>query len=246
MGPNPKAWAHALPVRSDPAPNAALRTPPAQVRIWFDDALVSATSHISIQGPLGHEVDRRENHLRRSNPREMSVTLPKLPAGTYTVLWVAQSADDGHIAEGSFVFSVTLPDGTDPAAAHGLFPRQQFEHSEQRGARWANARTGACYLAGVARDDVLADGLIWETWVLTPGASDDPDLARASLKASRRFHRLVPYALGAVIFADVAMVLGQAAALSGGCPARLNPPRSSPSSSAVTLASSGGCAMALS
>ena len=44
----------------------------------------------------------------------MSVTLPKLPAGTYTALWVAQSADDGHIAEGSFVFSVTLPDGTIP------------------------------------------------------------------------------------------------------------------------------------
>ena len=53
VGPNPKAWAHALPVRSDPAPNAALRTPPAQVRIWFDDALVSATSHISIQDRWG-------------------------------------------------------------------------------------------------------------------------------------------------------------------------------------------------
>jgi putative copper export protein len=47
-------------------------------------------------------------------------------------------------------------------------------------------------------------GLIWETWVLTPGASDDPDLARASWAASRRFHRLVPYALGTVSLSDVA------------------------------------------
>ena len=50
----PAAWAHALPVRSEPAANAALRTPPAQVHIWFDDALVSGTSHIIVQDSEGH------------------------------------------------------------------------------------------------------------------------------------------------------------------------------------------------
>jgi copper transport protein len=212
----PTAWAHALPVRSDPAANAALRTPPAQVRIWFDDALVSATSHISVQDPLGHEVDKRDSRVSRSNPREMSVTLPKLPASTYTVLWVAQSADDGHITEGSFVFSVTLPDGTIPPLPTGASPG--------RGTSTANS----AILDGPALVQALATwlallgmtfwlgGLIWETWVLTPGASDDPDLARASWAAARRFRRLVPYALGVVFLADVAMVLEQAAELSGG------------------------------
>jgi copper transport protein len=212
----PPAWAHALPVRSDPVVNAALRIPPAQVHIWFDDALVSATSHISVLDALGRAVDKRDSRVSRSNPREMSITLPKLQAGTYTVLWVAQSADDGHITEGSFVFSVTLPDGTIPPLPKGA--------PSGGGSNTANSAVPngptivqalATWLALLGMTFWLG-GLIWETWVLSPGASDDPDLARASWEASRRFHSLVPYALGGVFLADVAMVLGQAAALSGG------------------------------
>ncbi len=212
----PSAQAHALPVRSEPAANAALRTPPTQVHIWFDDVLVPATSHISVQDPLGHEVDKRDSRLSRSNPREMSVTLAKLPAGTYTVLWVAQSADDGHITEGSFVFSVTLPDGTVPPLPTGA-----------SSAGGATSTATSVLLNGPILLQALATwlallgmtfwlgGLIWETWVLTPGATDDPDLTRASWAASRRFRRLVPYALGTVLLADVALVLEQAAALTG-------------------------------
>lgn len=211
----PSAWAHALPVRTDPAANAALRTPPAQVRIWFDDALVPATSHISVQDPLGHEVDKRDSRVSRSNPREMSVTLPKLAAGTYTVLWVAQSADDGHITEGSFVFSVTLPDGTIPPLPTGASPAG--------GAGTANSAVpnGPTIVQALATWLALlgmtfwVGGLIWETWVLSPGASDDPELARASWRAARRFRRLAPYSLGGVFLADALMVLGQAAALAG-------------------------------
>ncbi len=203
-------------MRSEPAPGAILRKPPSEVHIWFDDALVPANSHMSVLDPQGHEVDRRDSHLSGSNPREMSVTLAKLPAGTYTVLWVAQSADDGHITEGSFVFSVTLPDGTVPPLPTGassacgrtvpgtsVVPRGPI--LLQALATWL-ALLGMTFWLG---------GLIWETWVLTPGASDDPDLVRASWVASRRFRRLVPYALGTVLLADVAMVLGQAAALTG-------------------------------
>lgn len=212
----PSAWAHALPVRSEPGQGAILRKAPSQVHIWFDDVLVPANSHMSVLDPHGHEVDRRDSRVSRSNPREISVTLAKLPAGTYTVLWVAQSADDGHITEGSFVFSVTLPDGTVPplpegasSAGGGASPGTSFMLNGpivlQALATWL-ALLGMTFWVG---------GLIWETWVLTPGASDDPDLALASWVASRRFHRLVPYALGTVLLADVALVLGQAAGLTG-------------------------------
>ena len=211
----PSAQAHALPVRSDPAPNAILRKAPTQVTIWYDDALVAANSHISVLDPKGHEVDRRDSRVSRSNPRQMSVTLAKLSPGTYTVLWVAQSADDGHITEGSFVFSVTLPNGTVPPLPAGA--------SSSGGASAGSnlVINGPILLQALATWLALlgmtfwVGGLIWETWVLTPGASDDPDLARASRAASRRFRRLVPYALGTVLLADVAMVLGQAAALTG-------------------------------
>ncbi len=211
----PEALAHALPVRSDPAVNAALRTPPAQVHIWFDDALVPTTSHISVQDALGHEVDRRDSRVSHSNPREMSITLPKLPAGTYTVLLVAQSAEDGHITEGSFVFSVNLPDGTIPPLPTGAAPgggTSTANSAVPNGPVIVQALATWLALLGMT---FWLGGLIWETWVLTPGASEDPDLARASWSASCRFRRLVPYALSVVFLADVAMVLGQAADLSG-------------------------------
>jgi copper transport protein len=211
----PSAWAHALPVRSEPAANTALRTPPAQVHIWFDDALVPATSHLSVQDALGHEVDQRDSHLSRSNPREMSVTLLKLPAGTYTVLWVAQSADDGHITEGSFIFSVTLPDGTVPPLPTGASPGGGTSTSNSALLDGPTlVQTLATWLALLGMTFWLG-GLIWETWVLSPGTSSDPALARASRLSARRFRRLVPYALGGVLVADVVMVLGQGADLSG-------------------------------
>jgi copper transport protein len=212
----PEALAHALPVRSEPAQGAILRKPPSQVHIWFDDALVTANSHMSVLDPKGNEVDKRDSYVGRSNPREMSVTLAKLPAGTYTVLWVAQSADDGHITEGSFVFSVTLPDGTVPPLPAGA---SSAGGGTSTGTSFVV--NGPILLQALATWLALLSmtfwvgGLIWETWVLTPGASDDPSLARASWVASRRFRRLVPYALGTVLLADVAMVLGQAAALTG-------------------------------
>lgn len=211
----PTARAHALPVRASPAPDSILRKAPTKVTIWFDDALVAANSHISVLDPKGNVVDRRDSRVSGSNPREMSVTLAKLPAGTYTVLWVAQSADDGHITEGSFVFSVTLPDGTVPPLPSGSSQdggTSTVASFEVNGPILFQAIATWLALLGMT---FWLGGLIWETWVLTPGASDDPDLARASWVASRRFRRLVPYALSMILLADVALVLGQAAALTG-------------------------------
>ncbi len=211
----PVALAHALPVRSEPAANAALRTPPAQVHIWFDDALVSGTSHIIVQDAAGHQVDKRDSRVSPSDPREMTVTLGRLPAGTYTVLWVAQSADDGHITEGSFIFSVTLPDGTIPPLPTGASPGGGVSASNSAlldGPTIVQAL--ATWLALLCMTFWLG-GLIWETWILSPGTPRDPDLARASRLSARRFRRLAPYVLGGVLLADVVMVLGQGAALAG-------------------------------
>jgi copper transport protein len=173
---------------------------------------VPANSHISVLDPKGNEVDSRVSRVSGSNPREMSVTLAKLPAGTYTVLWVAQSTDDGHITEGSFVFSVTLPDGTVPPLPAGASSAGGGTSFMINGPILLQALATWLALLGLT---FWVGGLIWETWVLTPGAQDDPDLARVSWAASRRFRRLVPYALGTVLLADVALLLGQAAAVTG-------------------------------
>ncbi len=211
----PGVSAHALPVRSDPPANAILRVPPAQVRIWFDDELVPATSHIIVETAQGQEVDRRDSKVSRADPHEMMVSLPRLPAGTYTVLWVAQSTDDGHVTEGSFVFSIAQPNGTVPGLPAGHAPGSSTPLSSN------TALDGPTILQLLATWLALlcmtfwVGGLIWETWILSPGGEHDPDLEAGATLAVHRFRRLAPCLLGGFLLADIALVMSQGAELAG-------------------------------
>lgn len=212
----PVASAHAILVRSKPAANAALHSSPSQVFLWFDDKLVPANSHVTVQNAAGHEVDKRDSHVSASNLREMIVSVPQLSAGTYTVIWIAQSSDDGHVTNGSFRFriissGITVPPPTAPGSLTG------------GGHRGANGvlldgptivQTLATWLALLCMT-VWVGSVIWETWVLAPGAQSDPDLTAASVSAARRFQQLAPYVLGTLFVADIAIVVAEAAELAG-------------------------------
>jgi len=60
-------------------------------------------------------------------------------------------------------------------------------------------------------------GVIWEIWILPPGAPGlDPDRAVAADAAGRRFRRLAPYALGLVLVADAGVAVSQRALMVDG------------------------------
>lgn len=210
----PVVAAHALPVRSDPAANAVLRVPPSQVRIWFTDALVSTTSRILVENAQNQEVDRRDSIVSRTDPREITVSLPRLPAGTYTVLWVAQSTDDGHVTTGSFVFSIASANGTAPSHGGQSPSRSPLVSS-------TIAIDGPTFLQIVATWLALLcltfwlGGMIWETWIFSPGATEDSDLSAAAIEAACRFRRIVPYVLGGLLLADCALIFSETAQLAG-------------------------------
>jgi copper transport protein len=210
-----EAYAHALPVRSDPSANAILRVPPTHVSIWFDDALVAATSHIAVENAQGQEVDRRDSTVSSADPHEMTVKLPSLPAGTYTVVWVAQSTDDGHVTEGSFVFSIARSNGTVPPTSAGHPPGGNISASTNTSLDGPSIlQTLATWLALLCLT-FWVGGLIWETWILSPDAAKDSDLAAAAIVASQRFRRLTPYLLGGLLIADIALIVSESAALAG-------------------------------
>ena len=211
----PAALAHAVLLRSDPAANAVLRVPPSHVFLWFDDELVPATSHVAVEDQAGRVVDKHDSRVSSTNPREMIVSVPRLAAGTYTVLWVAQSTDDGHVTEGAFVFHIAEANGTVPSTPPGSAPAS------------GPPTQGNILLSGPVLLQILTTwlallgltfwlgGLIWETWILPPGTPRDPALAAASRLAARRFRRFAPYVLGIVLLADLGMVVGQEAELAG-------------------------------
>ena len=98
--------AHALLIQSNPAPNSVLPKSPAQVELFFSETVTPGLSNIKVFNSNAQEVDQGDVHVDPSNPTRMTVSVPSLPDGVYTVTWTAVSATDGHQTEGTFPFGV--------------------------------------------------------------------------------------------------------------------------------------------
>ena len=100
----PAALAHAKLIAVEPADGATLATPPASVRLYFDDpvavgpgnAVVAADHRSVLAGPPRLE---RQDHLL------VLLLRPHLPNGDYSVSWRVFS-DDGHLESGVLAFRV--------------------------------------------------------------------------------------------------------------------------------------------
>ncbi len=99
-------FAHALLARSVPAANATLDRAPAQVELFFTEALDPSFSTISVLDSNGLPVDNGDARLDASDPTHLTVSLRSLSDGVYTVVWKALSSADGHVTTGSFPFAV--------------------------------------------------------------------------------------------------------------------------------------------
>src|SRR5258708_8948548 len=118
----PVAAAHALLVRSDPAADAILQSPPTHVRLTFSENLNAGTSRAVVVDTTNRQVDDKNSTVNAGNAHEMDVGLPLLKAGTYVVAWRAQSADDGHITSGSLIFPLPRPHRPPPPPPPQLPP----------------------------------------------------------------------------------------------------------------------------
>jgi copper transport protein len=99
------ASAHANLVGSKPADGAVLATPPADVRLLFDDAVRPAGGDRAVDS-RGRSVLAGPARRLGGNDRAIVIPLrPGLPRGAYTVRWRVVS-DDGHVIEGVLAFGV--------------------------------------------------------------------------------------------------------------------------------------------
>ncbi|WP_347468549.1 copper homeostasis periplasmic binding protein CopC [Burkholderia stagnalis] len=99
------AFAHARPANTDPAANAELSVAPAAVTLDFTEPLEPAFSSIVVVDGAGKTVSDGKASVDAANRKRMTVPLPALGAGAYSVKWVAVAAD-GHRTQGSYRFSV--------------------------------------------------------------------------------------------------------------------------------------------
>ena len=99
------ARGHAFPDHADPKVGATLTVSPDRVRIWFDSALEPAFSTIMVHRADGKMVDNRDGRVNSSDAKLLEVSVPRLQAGTYSVIW-SVVARDGHRTNGEYPFVV--------------------------------------------------------------------------------------------------------------------------------------------
>ncbi|WP_127587428.1 copper resistance CopC/CopD family protein [Paenibacillus koleovorans] len=96
-----QASAHASLLRAEPEPNTALQAAPERITLTFNERLEAELYYIKVFDELGREAVKEKATLSQDQ-KEMSLTLPKLQNGRYTISYHVVSAD-GHPVEGAYV-----------------------------------------------------------------------------------------------------------------------------------------------
>jgi methionine-rich copper-binding protein CopC len=98
--------AHAFLVRAEPRVGSKVHKAPAEVRVWFSEAVRAGVSSIKVFDASGKQVDKKDTHSDRANPGILCVSLvPALTAGRYKVVWRVTS-NDTHVTDGNFHFEI--------------------------------------------------------------------------------------------------------------------------------------------
>jgi copper transport protein len=104
-------FAHSDNIRAEPSQNSVLPQAPDRVIIWFTESLETRFGEIQVLDAAGQHVDNGDSAVDPQDRTKMTVTLPPLPNGTYTVVWTNVSTVDGHRVRGSYLFSIGEPIG---------------------------------------------------------------------------------------------------------------------------------------
>ena len=99
------AAGHAVLVKSSPARRAVLAASPPRVELTFNERLEPAYSTMSVWSSAEARVDDGKIVVGPDDPRRLSIGLPALARGLYTVKFRVLSVD-GHLVEGTYAFEV--------------------------------------------------------------------------------------------------------------------------------------------
>lgn len=98
-------FAHARLDHASPAVGSTVTQAPAEVSLWFTEALEPKFSTIEVRDAQGRLVQSGSATLARDNTAQLRVPLKALAPGTYKVIWRVLSVDT-HRTQGNFTFRV--------------------------------------------------------------------------------------------------------------------------------------------
>jgi methionine-rich copper-binding protein CopC len=99
------AFAHGKLESAVPAAGSTLETTADSLRLTFNEDLESTFSTVKVSDSTGAAVTREKAKVDASNPRVLTVALPKLSSGSYSVQWAVMT-HDAHKTKGTYTFQV--------------------------------------------------------------------------------------------------------------------------------------------
>jgi copper transport protein len=192
-------WAHAVLLRTDPAPNSILAEPPAEIRLWFSEPLEPTFSSIRLLDVNGNTVEQAASEVDPNDPYQMALRPGDLPDGLYTIVWQALSAADGHPTQGSFVLTIgaavagSAGDGTGSEVVATI-------PTDRAIIRWANLLSLALAVGSIG----------FRLFVWDPGVGEaHPDIERRMDRLTYIGWALAGVAGVLVLFMQLSTALGQ-------------------------------------
>src|SRR5436190_11838299 len=83
----PLAVAHASLVRATPDAGSAVHESPTKLNLWFSGPLEPAFSTVEVLDASEKRVDKGDSQVDGDDRQLLQVSVPRLPAGTYRVMW---------------------------------------------------------------------------------------------------------------------------------------------------------------
>ena len=98
------AFAHGQLESAVPAAGSTVDTPDT-LRLTFNEDLESAFSTVKVTDANGTAVSKEKAKVDATNPRVLTIAVPKLSSGSYSVQWAVMT-HDSHKTKGAYGFQV--------------------------------------------------------------------------------------------------------------------------------------------
>ncbi len=218
------ASAHAILLRSNPASDAQLPIAPQIVQMWFTEDLNPAFSSAVVINAENKRVDNQDSHVSPTDPTEMELTLkPNLPGDVYIVVYRTDSAIDGHVLRGSFIFYVANADGTFPTLSPDANPGANIFGGGNVTGLYTGQIDGPTFfnLLMVTLVELSAvfwvGAQLWLNFVLQPSTDRYQEEKDLNTQIDQRFEqRFSLPTLLVLLLANIGVLVGQAINLTGG------------------------------
>lgn len=100
------SFGHAFVINSSPSQSGSIASSPQQIDVFFSEPVDLRYSNLKVLDSNGKQVDKGDVRYLQNDESKLTVSVPLLKDGTYTVSTNVLSQIDGHVTENAFVFAI--------------------------------------------------------------------------------------------------------------------------------------------